>query len=132
MQLHKQAELYIKKHSFKLWLLSSLCLKNRRKKQAFFIYAYLRWIDNTIDESNLSPSEKKEFISRQIKLIGTNEHHQKDLPLLPEELFFLQFSQYLNSIKKDILLMLFWKWSRLLKWILNDWQMVTAFLTKKT
>lgn len=94
------AENLARKRSPKAWLILSLLIPRGRLKYLFLCYAYLRWVDNLIDDKTISIDEKKKFINEQFELVA-NFSHEKDVnPKTNHEAFLYYFLSYAIKHKK--------------------------------
>jgi phytoene/squalene synthetase len=66
----KLAEDTARKRSGKAWFMACLLVPRNRRRYLFLCYAYLRWMDNIVDDKTLAAPEKKRFIETQKKLLS--------------------------------------------------------------
>jgi len=67
-------------------------------------YAYLRWVDDIVDNPEITLSEKKSFINRQISLIESYKNNFKREPVVIEEYFLKYFIRFSIENSLDILI----------------------------
>ncbi|MBN1693859.1 squalene/phytoene synthase family protein [candidate division WOR-3 bacterium] len=60
----------LKKNNFEAYLAVKLFIRGERGRLANFLYAYLRWIDDYIDNIKIDKSEQKSFLQEQSKMIN--------------------------------------------------------------
>jgi hypothetical protein len=100
----KEAANYVYKENIKYWSTFKIYLPKKKREYATLICAYLIWIDNVIDGTELTVTEKKKFISDQIKFIDLLIYGEKPIPLSKEQKYLLFFYKYCLAInKKDFI-----------------------------
>ncbi len=67
-----------KKHNKEAYLATKLFIRGERGKLANFLYTYLRWVDDFVDNVNIDKSEQKNFLLLQSKII--NALYNKNKP----------------------------------------------------
>lgn len=65
----RQAENLARKRSTKAWVMANHLIPRKRVKYLFICYAYLRWVDNFIDDKHVTVAEKNSFIGKQFILL---------------------------------------------------------------
>lgn len=76
----RQAENLARKRSTKAWVIANHLIPRKRVKYLFLCYAYLRWVDNIIDDKHTTASDKNKFIREQIDLLnGLANKKEKNL-----------------------------------------------------
>jgi len=98
------AENLVRKRSPKAWLTLSFLIPRPRLKYLFLCYAYLRWVDNLIDNKIISIDEKKKFINKQIELAATFSYEKDAIPKTNQEAFLFYFLLYAIKHKKPQLI----------------------------
>ena len=63
-------------------------------------YAYLRWVDDVVDDPNNSIPKKKEFIERQKKIIDSFQNNSEFEPLTKEEYFLFYIIEF--ALQKNL------------------------------
>jgi phytoene/squalene synthetase len=103
------AENLARKRSPKAWLTLSLLIPRARLKYLFLCYAYLRWVDDVIDNNAVGKDEKKKFIDEQIELLLSISNKKNVILKTNQEAFlyyFISFAiinnklQLLNELEK--------------------------------
>jgi len=95
----RQAENIARKRSSKAWLMSGILIPRRRVRYLYLCYAYLRWVDNFIDDKTKNFNEKKDFIENQFKLFS-NLADKKEVKIKSnEESYLYHFISF--AVKKD-------------------------------
>ena len=85
------AENLARKRSPKAWLTLSFLIPRPRLKYLFLCYAYLRWVDNLIDDKLIIVDEKNKFINEQIELAATLPYEKNAIPKTNQEAFLFYF-----------------------------------------
>src|SRR3970282_2606654 len=87
------AENLARKRSPKAWLILNFLIPRARLKYLFFCYAYLRWVDDVIDNKAVGKDEKKKFINEQIELQLSISNGRNVIPPTKKQriLFFFIF-----------------------------------------
>src|SRR3989304_5926057 len=103
------AENLARKRSPKAWLILNFLIPRARLKYLFFCYAYLRWVDDVIDNKAVGKDEKKKFINEQIELTLSISNGKNVIPQTNQEAFLfylISFAiinnklQLLNELEK--------------------------------
>jgi phytoene/squalene synthetase len=55
----------------KAWRLGNVFIAKEKRNYLFLCYAYLRWVDNFVDNKNNTLDEKREFINNQKELLDS-------------------------------------------------------------
>lgn len=88
------AENIARKRSSKAWLMANLLIPRDRSRYLFLCYAYLRWVDNIIDDKTRDLNERKKFIEDQKKLL-LSLSSKRDVKIDSiEEAFLYYFIEY--------------------------------------
>jgi len=98
------AENLARKRSPKAWLTLSFLIPRQRLKYLFLCYAYLRWVDNLIDDKTISVDEKKKFIGNQIELVAILSYEKDAIPKTNQEAFLFYFLLYAIKHKEPQLI----------------------------
>ena len=103
------AENLARKRSPKAWMILNFLIPRARLKYLFFCYAYLRWVDDVIDNKAVGKDEKKKFINEQIELTLSISNGKNVIPQTNQEAFLfylISFAiinnklQLLNELEK--------------------------------
>lgn len=95
------AENLARKRSPKAWLTLSFLIPRPRLKYLFLCYAYLRWVDDLIDNKTISIDEKKKFINQQIGFTASFTCEKDAIPKTNQEAFLFYFLLYAIEHKKS-------------------------------
>lgn len=68
-EVFRQANVSTRKRNFKLWIATQIFVRNHPRKHAYLANYYLRWVDDKIDNPNISIIDKEEFLSRQYMIL---------------------------------------------------------------
>ena len=68
----------LKKNNFEAYLATQLFIRGQKGRLANFLYSYLRWVDDFIDNINIDKKEQKNLLLAQIKII--NSLYDKNKP----------------------------------------------------
>lgn len=68
-QVFRQANVSTRKRNFKLWIAAQIFVRAHPRKHAYLANYYLRWVDDIIDNPNISIKEKEGFLSRQYMIL---------------------------------------------------------------
>jgi len=60
----------LKKNNFEAYLATKLFIRGEKGKLANLLYAYLRWLDDYVDNAKIDKSEQKNFLRGQSKMIN--------------------------------------------------------------
>jgi phytoene/squalene synthetase len=60
----------LKRHNLEAYLATKLFIKGERGKLANLLYAYLRWLDDFVDDKTTDESKQKSFLSRHLNIIN--------------------------------------------------------------
>ena len=69
-ELIKIAEQLTRKRSSKLWVVTRILVSKKYRGYGHLVHMYLRWVDDIIDNPNISVAEKENFVHRQLKLMA--------------------------------------------------------------
>lgn len=89
-QATKSASSETRKRAFKLWIAARLFASYKNRGYIYLSHAYLRWIDNFIDDPLKSTSTKKNFLSNQLNLLQ-NYSTLEDVNLHEKEEFYIYY-----------------------------------------
>ncbi|NWF90439.1 MAG: hypothetical protein HXY50_13380 [Ignavibacteriaceae bacterium] len=67
-------------------------------------FAYLRWVDDFVDNPNIAVSDKEKLVNRQKFLIQQYAKKHFEEYKLPEEAFLYHFIEYANKVNAQILI----------------------------
>lgn len=90
----RKAENLARKRSTKAWLMANCLIPRKRVKYLFLCYAYLRWVDNLIDNKHLTAADKNIFINRQFDLINDLIAGKETTPNHIEEIYLFHFISF--------------------------------------
>jgi len=99
----RRAENIARKRSGKAWLMANLLVPRSRRGYLFLCYAYLRWVDNFVDNTEKSFNEKKDFIENQINLIDSICSYKNPDLNSTEETYLYYFLNFSFQNKKESL-----------------------------
>lgn len=100
----KFADKIIHDHKTKAWRLGKVLLTEEKRNYLFLCHAYLRWVDDFIDNKERTIDEKKKFIEKQkILLANLSSGNKTDLNLF-EEYFLYYLIQYAHSVGNSIVI----------------------------
>ena len=100
----RSAEQITKEKHFKFRLLVQTLISNRTGKYLLFFFAYLRWVDDFIDEESNTISEKRNFLKGQLELFESILRGKIFSVTKLEENFLLYYLDYAHSINSNILI----------------------------
>ena len=100
----RSAEQITKEKHFKFRLLVKTLISNRTGKYLLFFFAYLRWVDDFIDEESNTISEKRNFLKGQLELFESILRGKIFSVTKLEENFLLYYLDYAHSINSNILI----------------------------
>lgn len=61
----------LKKHNIEAYLATKLFIRGKRGKLANLLYAYLRWVDDFVDDINIDKLKQKQFLLDQSRTINS-------------------------------------------------------------
>ena len=98
------AENLTRKRSPKAWLTLSFLVPRKRLRYLFLCYAYLRWVDDLIDDKAVSINEKKKNINAQVELVLSFCKEKKSIPQTIQEAFLFHFTSFaINNSKPQLI-----------------------------
>jgi len=86
---------FTKQHDKNLWRFSNLLYSKKLRRYFFFIYSYLRWVDDFIDDPKNSVPEKINFISHQREVLLKTLSKKNVKFTAPEENYLFYYIDHL-------------------------------------
>lgn len=93
---------YLKNPKFKT--ICSLLIPSKSRAFLFFLYYYFRWVDDSIDNTDKSVSEKKKFLEYQYKLVSSISSAGEYQLNFTEERFLYFYVDFAKSTGKTVLI----------------------------
>ncbi len=107
----KIAARFTRKRTVWIWIQSIFYISKKHRKYANLCYAYLRWVDDYVDNPENDKHSKVEFVENQLKLIKdfSNEENANSIFQLNElkfneEFFLYYYIEYAKQLKNDNLI----------------------------
>jgi phytoene/squalene synthetase len=98
------SEKIARKRSTKAWLMACILIPRNRRRYLFLCYAYLRWVDNFVDDKTKSGAEKKRFVENQKTLISDLSNRRAAKPNSEGEVLLYYFIEYALNEKDSNLI----------------------------
>ncbi len=90
----KAAEKVARKRSRKAYIMSKLLIPRKKRNYLYLCYAYLRRVDDTIDNPEINLTDKKTFIAKQQEFIFSLSSDLEPKQLSDEEYYLHYFFKY--------------------------------------
>ena len=100
----RNAENIARKRSSKAWVMANILIPKPGRDYLFLCYAYLRWVDNFIDDKTKTFDEKKEFIEYQSSIISLISSGKSVRVNSNEEAYIYYFILFAIQSKKQVLI----------------------------
>ena len=94
-----KARLLAQSTSPKATLILDYAVSKGKREYLNLCYGYLRWVDDVVDDPEISLLEKNEFINRQKLLIKSFQNNFEEIPSTIEEYFLYYFIEFTSKNK---------------------------------